>query len=100
MHNDASPRFSSQKPPQALPEFAIRGARLSDAAAIQSIIETYARQRLMLLNVPMHSGDTISPLRPSDRKVMSAFLPKHRELPGLAASQAMMSMSRDACAFR
>ncbi|MBZ5554747.1 MAG: N-acetyltransferase [Acidobacteriia bacterium] len=48
MHNDASPRFSSQKPPQALPEFAIRGARLSDAAAIQSIIETYARQRLML----------------------------------------------------
>jgi amino-acid N-acetyltransferase len=48
MPNATLPRFSNQGRPEALPKIAIRSARLSDAAAIQSIIETYARQRLML----------------------------------------------------
>jgi amino-acid N-acetyltransferase len=48
MQDATSPVFSSQGQPRAVPEFAIRSAHLSDAAAIQSIIEIYARQRLML----------------------------------------------------
>lgn len=48
MQNITLPEFNSQRPPRAVPAFPIRSARLSDAVAIQSIIETYARQRLML----------------------------------------------------
>jgi amino-acid N-acetyltransferase len=48
MPNAILPRSSSHPSCEQTREFAIRGARLSDASAIQSIIDVYASQRLML----------------------------------------------------